>query len=95
MFCENLPRNFVLLPNRLKYYPIPEIFKGHFRIPLQIMRSQQGTIWTPESGQWTVEMKMMDYGFLRPNKIMIPIKYQTELQTIWKTQEFKKLPPLE
>ena len=21
--------------------------------------------------------------------------YQTELQTIWKTQEFKKLPPLE
>jgi hypothetical protein len=22
-------------------------------------------------------------------------KYQTELQTIWKTQEFKKLPPLE
>jgi hypothetical protein len=22
-------------------------------------------------------------------------KYQTELKTIWKTQEFKKLPPLE
>jgi hypothetical protein len=33
--------------------------------------------------------------FLRLNKFMIPIKYQDELQTIWKTQEFKKLPPLE
>lgn len=28
-----------------------------FRIPLQIMSSQQGTIWT-------VEVKMIDYGFL-------------------------------